>query len=159
MGRHVKNRILDSGALTVQIPDVTTDQRPAGIDGDIIFNKTTQTFQGYIGSQWYNISSAAGEKPLIIDKFQGDGSTTVFGGGSGNTLDGSTAASLSVTPGDATDMIVFIGGVYQTPNTNYTYNSGTGQITFAGGNPPPANNGSDSGHIITIIHNLHKLGN
>jgi hypothetical protein len=159
MGRHVKNRILDSGALTVQIPDVTTDQRPAGIDGDIIFNKTTQTFQGYIGSQWYNISSAAGEKTLIIDKFQGDGSTTVFGGGSGNTLDGSTAASLSVTPGDATDMIVFIGGVYQTPNTNYTYNSGTGQITFAGGNPPPANNGSDSGHIITIIHNLHKLGN
>ena len=41
MGRHVKNRILDSGALTVQIPDITTDQRPAGIDGDIIFNKTT----------------------------------------------------------------------------------------------------------------------
>lgn len=159
MGRFVKNRILDSGALTVQIPDVTTNQRPAGVNGDIIFNKTTQTFQGYIGSQWYNISSAAGEKTIVVDKFQGDGSTTVFGGGSGNTLDGSTAASLSVTPGDATDMIVFIGGVYQTPNTNYTYNSGTGQITFAGGNPPPANNGSDSGHIITIIHNLHKLGN
>jgi len=154
MGRHVKNRILDSGALTVQIPDVTTDQRPAGIDGDIIFNKTTQTFQGYIGSQWYNISSAAGEKTLTTDKFQGDGSTTVFGAGSGNTLDGSTAATLSVIPGASTDILVFVGGVYQTPETNYTVSGG--QITF--GSPPPANDGVTNGHIITVVHNLQKLG-
>jgi hypothetical protein len=154
MGRHVKNRILDNGALTVQIPDVTTDQRPAGIDGDIIFNKTTQTFQGYIGSQWYNISSAAGEKTLTTDKFQGDGSTTVFGAGSGNTLDGSTAATLSVIPGASTDILVFVGGVYQTPETNYTVSGG--QITF--GSPPPANDGATNGHIITVVHNLQKLG-
>ena len=154
MGRFVKNRILDSGALTVQIPDVTTDQRPAGIDGDIIFNKTTQTFQGYIGSQWYNISSAAGEKTLTTDKFQGDGSTTVFGAGSGNTLDGSTAATLSVIPGASTDILVFVGGVYQTPETNYTVSGG--QITF--GSPPPANDGATNGHIITVVHNLQKLG-
>ena len=154
MGRHVKNRILDSGALTVQIPDVTTDQRPAGADGDIIFNKTTQTFQGYIGSQWYNISSAAGEKTLTTDKFQGDGSTTVFGAGSGNTLDGSTAATLSVIPGASTDILVFVGGVYQTPETNYTVSGG--QITF--GSPPPANDGATNGHIITVVHNLQKLG-
>jgi len=156
MGRHVKNRILDNGALTVQIPDVTTDQRPTGTDGDIIFNKTTQTFQAYIGADWYNISTSNGEKTLTVDKFQGDGTTTVFGGGSGNTIDGSTAATLSVTPTDATDMAIFVGGVYQIPDTNYTYNSGTGQITF--GSAPPANNGSDSGHIIAVIHNLHKLG-
>jgi hypothetical protein len=154
MGRHVKNRILDSGALTVQIPDVTTDQRPAGIDGDIIFNKTTQTFQGYIGSQWYNISSAAGEKTLTIDTFQGDGTTTVFGGGSGNTLDGSTAATLSVSPSSSSDIMVFVGGVYQTPETNYTLSGG--QITF--GSAPPANDGATNGHIITVVHNLHKLG-
>jgi hypothetical protein len=154
MGRHVKNRILDSGALTVQIPDVTTDQRPAGIDGDLIFNKTTQTFQGYIGSQWYNISSAAGEKTLTTDKFQGDGSTTVFGAGSGNTLDGSTAATLSVIPGASTDILVFVGGVYQTPETNYTVSGG--QITF--GSPPPANDGVTNGHIVTVVHNLQKLG-
>lgn len=155
MGRYVKNRIQPEGTL---VDEVTTDTRPTGRNGQIVFNTTTQSYQGYIGSQWYNISSAAGEKTLTVDKFQGDGTTTVFGGGSGNTIDGSTAATLSVTPSDATDMIVFVGGVYQTPNTNYTYNSGTGQITFAGGNAPPANNGSDSGHVITIIHNLHKLG-
>ena len=154
MGRHVKNRILDSGALTVQIPDVTTDQRPTGIDGDIIFNKTTQTFQGYIGSQWYNISSAAGEKTLTIDTFQGDGTTTVFGAGLGNTLYGSTAATLSVEPSSSSDIMVFIGGVYQTPETNYTLSGG--QITF--GSAPPANDGATNGHIITVVHNLHKLG-
>ena len=154
MGRHVKNRQLEPGSTTVEIPSTTTANRPTGQDGQIIFNTTTSTYQGYIGSQWYNISSAAGEKTLTVDKFQGDGSTTVFGNGSGNTLDGSTAASLSVTPTDATDMAIFIGGVYQVPGTHYTYSGGA--ITF--GSAPPVNNGVDSAHIIAIIHNLHKLG-
>ena len=89
-----------------------------------------------------------------MDTFLGDGSTTVFGSGSGFALDGSTAATLSTTPTDATDMAIFIGGVYQVPDTNYTFSGG--QITF--GSAPPANNGIDSGHIIAIIHNLQKLG-
>jgi len=154
MGRFVKNRELENGATSVEIPQVSTANRPTGQDGQIIFNTTTSTYQGYIGSQWYNISSAAGEKTLTVDKFQGDGSTTVFGNGSGNTLDGSTAATLSTTPTDATDMAIFIGGVYQVPGTNYTYSGGA--VTF--GSAPPANNGVDSAHIIAIIHNLHKLG-
>lgn len=154
MGRLVKNRELDNGALTVKIPNVTTSQRPSGQNGDIIFNTTTQTFQTFIGSQWYNVSSAAGEKTLIIDKFQGDGTTTVFGGGSGNTLDGSTAATLSVSPNSSSDIMVFVGGVYQTPETNYTLSGG--QITF--GSAPPANDGATNGHVITVVHNLHKLG-
>ena len=154
MGRFVKNRELEHGATSVEIPQVSTANRPTGQDGQIIFNTTTSTYQGYIGSQWYNISSAAGEKTFTVDKFQGDGSTTVFGNGSGNTLDGSTAATLSTTPTDATDMAIFIGGVYQVPGTNYTYSGGA--VTF--GSAPPANNGVDSAHIIAIIHNLHKLG-
>lgn len=157
MGRNVKNfSIKSTGAETLEIPDVTTSQRPEGRDGQIVFNSTTQTFQAYIGSNWFNISTSNGEKTLTVDKFQGDGTTTVFGGGSGNTIDGSTAATLSVTPTDATDMAIFVGGVYQIPDTNYTYNAGSGQITF--GSAPPANNGVDSGHIIAVIHNLHKLG-
>ena len=157
MGRNVKNfSIKSTGAETLEIPDVTTAQRPEGRDGQIVFNSTTQTFQAYIGSNWFNISTSNGEKTLTVDKFQGDGTTTVFGGGSGNTIDGSTAATLSVTPTAATDMAIFVGGVYQIPDTNYTYNAGSGQITF--GSAPPANNGVDSGHIIAVIHNLHKLG-
>jgi hypothetical protein len=153
MGRHVKNPEITQGSA-ISIPTVATTGRPNGINGQILFNKTTSTLQAYVGSQWYNISSAAAEKTILVDKFQGDGSTTVFGAGEGNTLDGSTAAILSSTPTDATDMIIFVGGVYQSPATNYTYSGG--QVTF--GSAPPANNGSDTGHIVTIIQNLQKLG-
>ena len=154
MGRFVKNRQLEQGALTVEIPQVTTATRPAGQNGQIVYNTTTSTYQGYIGSQWYNISSGAAEKSLVVDKFQGDGSTTVFGAGSGNTLDGSTAATFQTSFDDATDVLVFVGGIAQIPGTNYTV-SGS-QITF--GSPPPANDGTSNGHIITVVQNLQKLG-
>ena len=154
MGRFVKNRELEQGALSVEIPQVSTAKRPAGQNGQIIYNTTTATYQVYNGSQWYNVSEASREKTLTIDRFQGDGTTTVFGGGKGNTLDGSTAATLSVVPTDATDMLVFVGGVYQIPTTNYTYSGG--EITF--GSPVPTNDGVSNGHIVTVIHNVHKLG-
>ena len=120
MGRFVKNVEATQGQ-TFEIPSVTTANRPAGQNGQIIFNTTTSTYQVYNGAAWYNVSEASREKTLTVDRFQGDGSTTVFGNGSGNTLDGSTAASLSVTPDAATDMLIFVGGVAQVAGTNYTY--------------------------------------
>ena len=51
-------------------------------------------------------------------------------------------------------MIIFVGGIYQAPVTNYTYSGG--EITF--GSLIPGNDGETNGHIITIIHNLQKLG-
>ena len=154
MGRFVKNQELGQGATAVEIPQVSTANRPAGQNGQIIYNTTTSTYQVYNGAQWYNVSEASREKTLTIDRFQGDGTTVVFGGGSGNTLDGSTAATLSVSPSSSSDIIVFVGGVYQTPETNYTLSGG--QITF--GSAPPANDGATNGHVITVVHNLHKLG-
>ena len=153
MGRFIKNPVLTQGS-SVEIPGVSTANRPTGANGKIIFNTTTSTYQVYNGSAWYNVSEASREKSLTVDKFQGDGSTTVFGAGEGNTLDGSTMATLSVVPTDATDMVIFVGGIYQIPTTNYTYSGG--RITF--GSPIPANDGTSNGHIVTIIHNLHKLG-
>ena len=155
MGRFVKNVQATQGQ-TLEIPSVTTANRPAGQNGQIIFNSTTSTYQVYNGAQWYNVSEASREKTLTIDKFQGDGSTVVFGNGSGldlTTFDG-PGASLSVTPTSASDMLVYVGGVYQIPTTNYTLSGN--QITF--GSAPPANDGATNGHIVTIIHNLHKLG-
>ena len=154
MGRHVKNPEIGRDGLGITIPNVTTALRPAGVNGQLIYNTTTSTYQSYIGSAWYNMSTAAGEKTLTIDRFQGDGTTVTFGSGAGNTLDGSTGASFTETVNDATDIMVFVGGVYQLPATNYTV-SGQ-QITF--GSAPAGNDGLSSGHIITIIHGLHKLG-
>ena len=154
MGRFAKNPEIGDNAVGITIPNVTTAQRPSGTNGQLIYNTTTSTYQVYNGSAWYNVSEASGEKTIPIDKFQGDGTTVTFGSGAGNTLDGSTGASFTETVNDATDIMVFVGGVYQVPATNYTV-SGQ-QITF--GSAPSGNDGLSSGHIITIIHGLHKLG-
>jgi hypothetical protein len=114
----------------------------------IIYNTSTSTYQTYIGAQWYNVSTAAGTKTITIDRFQGDGTTVTFGGGSGNTLDGSTAANLSFSVNDSSDILVFIGGIYQTPVTNYTVSGN--QITF--GSAPDSLDGNGNVNVITIIH-------
>jgi hypothetical protein len=155
MGRLVKNRALNNGALTVKIPSVTTAQRPSGANGDLIYNTTIPSFQVYQNG-WANVSSGnSGLGTITLDVFQGDGSTQTFGNGIGNTLDGSSAANLSFSVTDATDIMVFVGGVYQIPDINYTVSGTT--ITF--GSVVPGNDGSGSSdHIITIIHGLNKLG-
>ena len=154
MGRFLKNPLIGDNAFGVTIPNVTTAQRPSGTNGQLIYNTTTSTFQSYIGSAWYNISTAAGEKTITIDKFQGDGTTRTFGAGAGSSIDNSSSATFSQTVNDATDILVFVGGVYQIPTTNYSV-SGQ-QITF--GSAPAGNDGATNGHIITIVHGLHKLG-
>ena len=157
MGRHIKNpKIGDNSATGITIPTVTTAQMPKGVNGQILYNSTTSCYQVYNGSAWYNISESSKEKTITIDRFMGDGTTVTFGSGaaSGFDLDGSTYASFSKTVNDSTDIVVFVGGVYQVPETNYTVSSQ--RITF--GSAPPADDSSTSGHIITIIHGLHKLG-
>ena len=154
MGRFVKNPEIGRDGLGITIPNITTAQRPTGVNGQLIYNTTTSTYQSYIGSAWYNVSTAAGEKTITIDKFQGDGTTLTFGAGAGSSIDDSSSATFSQTVNDVTDIMVFVGGVYQVPATNYTV-SGQ-QITF--GSAPPGNDGTTNGHIISIIHGLHKLG-
>ena len=157
MGRYVKNPEATQGQ-TLAIPQVTTANRPDGKNGQIIFNSTTSTYQAYNGAQWYNISEASRQKTITIDRFQGDGTTTTFGNGVGNTVDGSTAATFSVGVSDATDIMVFVGGVYQVPTTNYSISGSGTTATITFGSAPPANDGSTGGHIVTIVHGLDKLG-
>ena len=85
MGRHAKNPELTQGNA-VEIPSVTTAQRPAGVNGQILYNTTTSTYQAYNGSAWYNISEASRQKTIAIDRFQGDGTTTTFGNGIGSSI-------------------------------------------------------------------------
>ena len=158
MGRFVKNPEIGDNASAIKIPEVTTAQRPAGVNGQIIFNTTTSTYQAYNGSAWYNISEASRQKTITIDRFQGDGTTTTFGNGAVNTIDGSTAASFTVGVSDATDIMVFVGGVYQVPTTNYSVSGSGTSATITFGSAPPANDGSTGAHIISIVHGLAKLG-
>ncbi|MDG2285241.1 MAG: hypothetical protein P8N43_06905 [Alphaproteobacteria bacterium] len=158
MGRFVKNPEIGDNASAVKIPSVTTAQRPSGVNGQIIFNTTTSTYQAYNGSAWYNISEASRQKTITIDRFQGDGTTTTFGNGAGSSIDDSTSATFSVGVSDATDIMVFVGGVYQVPTTNYSIAGSGTTATITFGSAPPGNDGTTGGHIVTIVHGLDKLG-
>ena len=158
MGRFVKNPLIGDNAFGVTIPNVTTAQRPSGVNGQLVFNTTTSSYQVYNGSGWFNVSEASKEKTITIDRFQGDGTTVTFGNGAGRSEDDSSGATFSVGVSDPTDLLVFVGGVYQVPTTNYSISGSglTAQITF--GSAPPTNDGATSGHIITIVHGINKLG-
>jgi len=157
MGIYVKNPEATQGQ-TFEIPSISTANRPTGQNGQIIFNTTTNKYQVYIGSQWYNLSSAESEKTITIDRFQGDGTTTTFGNGAGLSIDDSSSATFSVGVSDPTDILVFVGGVYQVPTTNYSISGSGTTATITFGSAPPGNDGATSGHIITIVHGLNKLG-
>ena len=140
MGRHLKNYSLNSQALALNIVNTSTANRPAGQNGQIIYNTTTGTFQVY-DNAWTNVSTGTSAAATITkDERFGDGTTSAF------------TMSISVT--NPQDILVFVGGVYQIPTTSYTV-SGT-SLTF--GSPPPSPNGFDNDHVITVLHGFNSVG-
>ena len=140
MGRHLKNYSLNSQALALNIVNTSTANRPAGQNGQIIYNTTTGTFQVY-DNAWTNVSTGTSAAATITkDERFGDGSTQVF--------------LMSLPETIPQDILVFVGGVYQIPTTSYTV-SGT-SLTF--GSPPPSPNGFDNDHIVTVLHGFNSVG-
>ena len=140
MGRSVKNFAINDQALTLGIPTTSTALRPAGQNGQMIYNTTTGTLQVY-DNGWANISTSLSAGATITkDAFTGDGST------------GSFTMTISVT--NPQDILVFIGGVYQIPTTSYSVSGTT--LTF--GSPPPSANGFDNDHVITVLHGFNSVG-
>jgi len=64
-----------------------------------------------------------------VDSFTGDGSTTNF--------------NMSIAESSEQQIIVFVGSIYQDPDTAYTVN---GTVTISFTSPPPA------GEPISVIH-------
>jgi hypothetical protein len=56
--------------------------------------------------------------------------------------------TYSYTAGQEASVVVFVGGVYQQPSTNYSFN-GTTSISLS-----PTN--GEYGQTITVIHNLNS---
>ena len=140
MGRHLKNYSLNSQALALNIVNTSTANRPAGQNGQIIYNTTTGTFQVY-DNAWTNVSTGTSAAATITkNTFTGDGSTGTF------------TMTISVT--NTQDILVFIGGVYQIPTTSYSVSGTT--LTF--GSPPPSPNGFDNDHIVTVLHGFNSVG-
>jgi hypothetical protein len=129
MGNYVKNRVLQSGSSSVVVPAGSTAQRPTSpVFGQFRFNIDSAALEFFNGSIFQPLS-AAGAISYIVDSFTGDGSTSVF--------------TMSVAQALSSQIIVFVGSIYQDPTTAYTVNGGF-DITFT--SAPPG------GEPISVIH-------
>ena len=129
MGNWVKNRLLESGSTSVVIPSGSSAQRPdAPTFGQFRFNTDTALLEFFNGSAFVPLASAGGVS-YTVDQFTGDGSTTVF--------------TMSEQEATTTQILVFVGSIYQDPYSAYTLDGGF-DITFT--SAPP------SGEPISVIH-------
>ena len=120
MGYFLKNRQLQSGSSGIVIPRGSAAQRPDyPTFGMIRFNTDTGFVEFYNGSIWQNIGTG-GTVIYSVDNFVGDGSTTVF--------------TMSVAESVETQIMVFVGSIYQDPATAYTVDGGF-DITFTSAPP------------------------
>lgn len=132
MGYFVKNRQLQSGSSGVVLPTGSSAQRPDNPNfGLIRYNTDTGFCEFFNGSIFQNMG-VGGIIEYTVDNFTGDGSTTVF--------------TMSVAVSDASQIIVFVGSIYQIATTNYTVDGGF-DITFT--SSPPA------GMPINVIHSAN----
>jgi len=120
MGYFVKNRQLQSGSSGVVLPAGGAAVRPENpLFGMIRFNTDSGFCEFYNGNIWQNFGTG-GVITYTVDDFTGDGSTTVF--------------NMSIAEDSETQIIVFVGSIYQDPATAYTVN-GTNDITFTSAPP------------------------
>ena len=105
------------GTTSLTLPKGTTAQRPTAEEGIIRFNTQTGKYEvSTDGSTYTNLRTSADAGTITKDIFTGDGSTTSF--------------TMSITPTDLKNVIVYIDGVMQEPTQNYTMSGST--ITTAG---------------------------
>jgi hypothetical protein len=120
MGYFVKNRRLQSGSSGVVLPTGSSATRPDNAAfGMIRYNTDTGLVEFYNGSEWNSLSTG-GSITYTVDDFTGDGSTTVF--------------TMSIAQDATTQIIVFVGSIYQDPATAYTVDGGL-DITFTSAPP------------------------
>ena len=120
MGYFVKNRRLQSGSSGVVIPTGSSAQRPDSPNfGMIRYNTDSGLVEFFNGSIWSSLSTG-GSITYTVDDFTGNGVQTVF--------------AMSIAESTETQLIVFVGSIYQDPASAYTVNGGY-DITFTSAPP------------------------
>lgn len=129
MGNWTKNRLLESGSTSVVVPGGSAAQRPLSpIFGQFRYNTDIARLEFFNGTVFVPITTAD-DVTYTVDQFTGDGSTTVF--------------TMTIQESQETQIIVFVGSIYQDPSTAYTVDGGF-DITFT--SAPPDN------EPISVIH-------
>ena len=117
MGYYLKNRRLQSGSTGVVIPTGSTAQRPDyPTFGLIRYNTDTGFCEFFNGSIFQNMG-VGGVVSYDVITDTGDGSTVDF--------------TLDYEYSDPTQLIVFVGSIYQEPTIAYTVSSFTLTFTSA----------------------------
>jgi len=120
MGYFVKNRRLQSGSSGVVLPTGSAANRPDNpAFGMIRYNTDSGLVEFFNGSVWASLSTG-GSITYTVDDFTGNGVQTVF--------------TMSVAETTATQLIVFVGSIYQDPASAYTVDGGY-DITFTSAPP------------------------
>lgn len=120
MGYFVKNRQLQSGSSGVVLPTGSSANRPDfPAFGMIRYNTDSGLVEFFNGTIWSSLSTG-GSITYTVDDFTGDGVQTVF--------------TMSVAEDTATQLIVFVGSIYQDPASAYTVAGGY-DITFTSAPP------------------------
>ena len=129
MGYFVKNRRLQSGSSGVVLPTGSAANRPDNpAFGMIRYNTDSSLVEFFNGSIWSSLSTG-GSITYTVDDFTGDGVETEF--------------TMSIAESTATQLIVFVGSIYQDPASAYTVDGGY-IITFTSAPPNTA--------PINVIH-------
>lgn len=111
------------------VPAGGSASRPdSPVFGQFRFNTDIGLLEFFNGTAFLPVS-AAGAVDYIVDSFTGTGSQTVF--------------TMTVAQSQTTQIIVFVGSIYQDPTTAYTVDGGF-DITFT--SAPP------DGEPISVIH-------
>lgn len=140
MARYLKNTQLKGGSYSVQLPLGTNTLGPdSPISGQIRFNQTSNKIEFYYNSQWNQIAKI-GTVQINVDQLV--------------TADGVNQYTMSQNyiAGQENSVMVFVGGVHQVPNVNYTFSNtvSSNQLYLQ-----PSTSG-DANQPIIVIHNLNS---
>jgi len=128
-GRLLKNPQPQSD--NVVLPTGGSAERPAApVAGSFRFNLDVGRVEYFNGTVFKQVANT-GSVDIVVDSFTGDGSTLTF--------------ALTVEASDVSQILVFVGSIYQQPTT-YSITGSGDDITFS--EAPPG------GEPINIIHNL-----
>jgi hypothetical protein len=119
-----------NSTTAINLPSGTTAERPTATAGMLRFNSQTGKYEvSEDGSTFTTLRTGTEAGEVTKDIFTGDGSTTSF--------------TMSVTPTDENNIILYIDGVMQEPDTNYTISGTT--VTTVG-------EAAHTGARIVIMH-------
>lgn len=130
MGYFVKNRQLQSGSTgTVVGTGPTSERLTQPKTGYLRYNTSTVALEYYDGVDYQTVASASAVH-YSVDNFTGNGGATKF--------------TMSTNVVSASQVLVFVNGLYQSPGRGIYSVNGTTTITF---NVAPV-----LGAVIAIIH-------